>query len=45
MGILKSQLTDTNIAPASKVAIGTVKGNLHNIGKNLVSMMLGGGSF
>jgi 5-methyltetrahydrofolate--homocysteine methyltransferase len=45
MGILKSHLKDANIAPAGKVAIGTVKGDLHDIGKNLVSMMLEGGGF
>lgn len=45
MGVLKSHLKDANIAPAGKVAIGTVKGDLHDIGKNLVGMMLEGGGF
>jgi 5-methyltetrahydrofolate--homocysteine methyltransferase len=45
MGILKSHLKDANVSPAGKVAIGTVKGDLHDIGKNLVSMMLEGGGF
>jgi 5-methyltetrahydrofolate--homocysteine methyltransferase len=45
MGVLKSHLRDANIAPAGKVAICTVKGDLHDIGKNLVSMMLEGGGF
>lgn len=34
-----------NLAPAGKVVIGTVKGDLHDIGKNLVAGMLEGGGF
>lgn len=45
MGILKSHLKDANIVPAGKVAIGTVKGDLHDIGKNMVGMMLEGAGF
>ncbi len=43
--ILKPLLTATGAKPVGKVAIGTVKGDLHDIGKNLVSAMLEGGGF
>ena len=33
------------IKPEAKIALGTVKGDLHDIGKNLVGMMLEGGGF
>jgi len=36
---------DTGIQVAGRVAIGTVKGDLHDIGKNLVAMMLEGAGF
>ena len=45
MAILKPHLKDANIAAAGKVAVGTVKGDLHDIGKNLVAMMLEGAGF
>ncbi|MCL6430547.1 MAG: corrinoid protein [Anaerolineae bacterium] len=45
LAILKPLLTDTDLKPAAKVVIGTVKGDLHDIGKNLVSMMLQGAGF
>jgi 5-methyltetrahydrofolate--homocysteine methyltransferase len=45
MAILKPQLKSANIAAAGKVAVGTVKGDLHDIGKNLVAMMLEGAGF
>ena len=45
MQILKPLLSETGVEPVGKVAIGTVKGDLHDIGKNLVSMMLEGGGF
>ncbi|MFZ5518799.1 MAG: corrinoid protein [Candidatus Zhuqueibacterota bacterium] len=45
MQILKPLLTETGVEPVGKIAIGTVKGDLHDIGKNLVSMMLEGGGF
>jgi len=43
--ILKPLLVDSGIEPAGKVAIGTVKGDLHDIGKNLVAMMMEGAGF
>lgn len=45
LGILKPLLVDADVKPTGKVAIGTVKGDLHDIGKNLVAMMLEGGGF
>jgi 5-methyltetrahydrofolate--homocysteine methyltransferase len=45
MGILKPLLVGSDIKPVAKVAIGTVKGDLHDIGKNLVAMMLEGAAF
>lgn len=43
--ILKPKLKEADIQPLGKVVIGTVKGDLHDIGKNLVSMMLEGAGF
>ncbi len=45
LGIIKPLLVDADVKPTGKVAIGTVKGDLHDIGKNLVAMMLEGGGF
>ena len=45
MKILEPLLTKAGIEPIGKVVIGTVKGDLHDIGKNLVSMMLEGAGF
>jgi len=45
MEILKPLLVAADVAPAGKVVIGTVKGDLHDIGKNLVGMMLEGAGF
>jgi len=45
MEILKPALADAKIQPRGVVVIGTVKGDLHDIGKNLVGMMLEGGGF
>ena len=45
LAILKPHLVDSGVEPAGKVAIGTVKGDLHDIGKNLVAMMLEGAGF
>jgi 5-methyltetrahydrofolate--homocysteine methyltransferase len=45
LAILKPSLTSTGAKPIGKVAIGTVKGDLHDIGKNLVAAMLEGGGF
>jgi 5-methyltetrahydrofolate--homocysteine methyltransferase len=40
IGILKPHLAEENIKARTKVVIGTVKGDLHDIGKNLVAMMM-----
>jgi corrinoid protein of di/trimethylamine methyltransferase len=40
--ILKPQLVATGVKPLGRVCIGTVEGDLHDIGKNLVKMMLEG---
>ena len=45
LSLLKPQLAAGGIKSAGKVAIGTVKGDLHDIGKNLVAMMLEGAGF
>ena len=45
MEILKPQLIDAGVESSGKVVIGTVAGDLHDIGKNLVSMMLEGAGF
>ncbi|MEW6374692.1 MAG: corrinoid protein, partial [Thermodesulfobacteriota bacterium] len=45
MAVLKPILSKSTTAMAGKVIIGTVKGDLHDIGKNLVIMMLEGGGF
>jgi 5-methyltetrahydrofolate--homocysteine methyltransferase len=45
LGVLKPQLVAGGIEAAGKVAIGTVQGDLHDIGKNLVAMMLEGAGF
>jgi 5-methyltetrahydrofolate--homocysteine methyltransferase len=45
MAVLKPALVEADIQPLAKVVIGTVKGDLHDIGKNLVSMMLEGAGF
>jgi len=45
MAILKPILSKSASVMAGKVAVGTVKGDLHDIGKNLVVMMLEGGGF
>ena len=45
MKVLKPYLTIAEAHPSGKVAIGTVKGDLHDIGKNLVKMMLEGAGF
>lgn len=45
MNLLKPYLVESGIESAGKVAIGTVKGDLHDIGKNLVGMMLEGAGF
>ncbi len=43
--ILKPLLAESGVKPTGTVVLGTVKGDLHDIGKNLVGMMLEGGGF
>jgi 5-methyltetrahydrofolate--homocysteine methyltransferase len=45
LGILRPHLVDTEVPSNGVVVIGTVKGDLHDIGKNLVGMMLEGAAF
>jgi len=45
MALLKPYLKEANVKPAGRVAVGTVKGDLHDIGKNLVGMMMEGAGF
>lgn len=43
--LLKPHLVSSNVTSSGRVAIGTIKGDLHDIGKNLVAMMLEGAGF
>jgi 5-methyltetrahydrofolate--homocysteine methyltransferase len=45
LAILRPKLIATDVKPAGRVVAGTVKGDLHDIGKNLVCMMLEGAGF
>ncbi len=45
MEVVRPLLTESGIEPAGRFAIGTVKGDLHDIGKNLVAMMMEGAGF
>jgi methanogenic corrinoid protein MtbC1 len=45
MEILRPLLTETGVEAIGRVVIGTVKGDIHDIGKNLVAMMLEGAGF
>jgi len=45
MEILRPHLEKAGVEPIGKIVIGTVKGDLHDIGKNLVAMMLKGTGF
>jgi 5-methyltetrahydrofolate--homocysteine methyltransferase len=45
MDVLRPLLAESGVASAGKVVVGTVAGDLHDIGKNLVVMMLEGGGF
>lgn len=45
MEILEPELVAAGVEPVATVVLGTVKGDLHDIGKNLVGMMLVGGGF
>ncbi len=43
--LLKPRLVAAAVEPVGKIALGTVKGDLHDIGKNLVAMMMEGAGF
>ena len=45
LAILEPELVKAGVEPKGKLAIGTVKGDLHDIGKNLVAMMFKGAGF
>jgi 5-methyltetrahydrofolate--homocysteine methyltransferase len=45
MDVLRPSLAESGVEPAGKIVMGTVAGDLHDIGKNLVLMMLEGGGF
>src|SRR6187399_1149943 len=45
MAILRPLLAETGVEPIGKMVIGTVKGDIHDIGKNLVAMMMEGAGF
>lgn len=45
LDVLKPYLSEDDVQSPGKVVIGTVKGDLHDIGKNLVAMMLEGAAF
>ena len=45
MDVLKPLLSEAEVPSAGKIVIGTVKGDLHDIGKNLVVMMMEGAGF
>jgi 5-methyltetrahydrofolate--homocysteine methyltransferase len=45
LSLLKPSLVASDVKSAGRVAIGTVKGDLHDIGKNLVTLMLEGAGF
>ena len=45
MAILRPLLAETGAEPIGKMVVGTVKGDIHDIGKNLVAMMLEGAGF
>ena len=45
LALLKPHLVQADVQSAGKVVLGTVKGDLHDIGKNLVAMMLEGAAF
>jgi 5-methyltetrahydrofolate--homocysteine methyltransferase len=43
--ILRPLLLDAGVEPVGKIVLGTVQGDLHDIGKNLVAMMMEGAGF
>ena len=45
MAVLRPLLAETGAKPIGKMVIGTVKGDIHDIGKNLVAMMMEGAGF
>jgi len=45
LAVLKPYLVEQGVASSGKVAIGTTEGDLHDIGKNLVAMMLEGSGY
>ncbi|MDE0713891.1 MAG: B12-binding domain-containing protein [Gammaproteobacteria bacterium] len=45
MEVLRPLLAETGAKPIGKMVVGTVKGDIHDIGKNLVAMMLEGAGF
>jgi 5-methyltetrahydrofolate--homocysteine methyltransferase len=45
LNVIRPQLAVSGVKAVGRVAIGTVQGDLHDIGKNLVGMMLEGGGF
>ncbi len=45
MDVIKPLLTESGIQPKGVFAVGTVKGDLHDIGKNLVTMMMEGAGY
>lgn len=45
MALLRPLLAETGVKPIGKMVIGTVKGDIHDIGKNLVGMMMEGAGF
>jgi len=45
MEILEPLLVSAGVEPIAKIALGTVKGDIHNIGKNLVGIMMKGAGF
>jgi 5-methyltetrahydrofolate--homocysteine methyltransferase len=45
LNVLRPLLAETGVEPMGRIALGTVAGDLHDIGKNLVSLMLEGAGF
>lgn len=45
MNMLRPLLAESDIQPVGKIVLGTVRGDLHDIGKNLVAMMMEGAGF
>ncbi|HDP90309.1 MAG TPA: cobalamin-binding protein [Thioalkalivibrio sp.] len=45
LAIIRPKLVEEDVEPVGKIALGTVKGDLHDIGKNLVGIMMEGAGF